>query len=539
MLVGVGCSFLLDTAEPDQCASDADCEASPLLRNRACVSGFCVVPASEKEPVTVAGPPEEGCSTSELCTQNNSNRASLCRVRGGPCTPWQTDRCGWIGGNWSDPNAIVIGDIQPFTVRQFDGSRSAPAYARRVREAIDLALSEFEAAAPTGSIFGDVRRPFAVLHCDSGLDAEEAQAALQHLTDVVGAQAIILGADDDLASLTSALTEKSVAVACSDCIAPFPPGPLAWRILPKLELEAPMAAWRVARLEDEIKAGPSAPSALKVAVLVTPGRASDAFVTALTDKLIFNGKSAIANGERFAIVRTEDPGLTAVNHPAHADALVAFEPDVIVVATAGDFPRFYLPLIEEKWPAGKRRPHYITTDLNFHVTGFASLLEDNDDLRRRISGTRPGYSPALQANIDSFGLRYLQKHGKPPDEAHSGYDAFYALALAILGNRHEPLLDGPHISRGFERLHGGNNPTDFRPDQLSFATAVLGQATGNLDVRGLWSELDWNLATRDLEADVSMYCFARDGEGRIVMNPNAGPHLATSTGLVTGTYACP
>lgn len=531
-----GCSLLLDTAEPVQCATDADCDADPMLRNRVCSQGFCVIPTLD--PSFVSGDAGDGCVSSELCTRGNGVK-SICKKVGGACVPWETDRCTKISGAWSDPNAIVIGDIQPFTVQEFNGKSRPIPYATRVRTAMDVALADFETESPGGFFFPDgTRRPFAIVHCDSGLSASGANAALKHLTEVVGAQAVIVGADEDLAAITAEATAKQIAIACSDCVGPLPDGPLAWRIIPRLALEAPMAAWRVARLEEEIKAGPTPPSTLKVAVLMTPGRAHEAFVAALDEKLRFNGKTANDNGSSFKIVKTEDPRLVPVDHVKHTETIAAFAPDVIVVVMSGDFPAYYLGSIEQLWTPGTRRPHYITTDLNFNVSTFAGKIS-SDDVRRRISGTRPGFSPELQANIDSFSVRYrIAANGGKPDYAHSGYDAFYAMAFAILGTRLQPVVDGPHIAASFERLRGGTGPIDFRPANIATATTFLGQASAKLEVRGLWSDLDWNLPSRDMDADVSMYCFELDDDSNLVLNPNAGPLLRTSTGVVEGHYSC-
>jgi hypothetical protein len=538
-LSAAGCSVLLSTAEPTQCTTTRDCDANPSFRNRVCEEGFCVIPKVPIEPVTNdAG---DGCVSSELCTQANSNRASVCKKAGGPCTPWQTEQCPYVSGAWSDPNAIVIGSILPLTARQFNGSLTPVPYMARVRRAIDLGLEELTTELPGGVPFGNgPPRPFAIVHCDSSFDDETARSAFRHLTEVVGVQSMIVGVDADLAAVTPLATTTKTAIACSDCVGPLPAGPLAWRIIPPLTLEAPMAAWRVAQLEAQIKAGPTPPATIKVAVLLEPGRAPEAFTAALQEKLRFNGKTVTENGSSFMIVKPEDPLKTSVFHAKHADTIVAFEPDVIVVAMGSDLPVHYIPLIEAKWPVGRARPHYVTTNLNFEVEPFDKVLTPaaDDDLRKRISGTRPGYAQDLQSNITAYELRFKQAYNfQPPDGNHSGYDAFYALAYAVLGSAVQPVHDGPHVSAGFERLRSGT-AIDFGPTQIGLAVALLGQPTANIDVRGLWSHLDWNVATRDLQSDVSMYCFQRAPDGSLVAKPDAGPHLQTSTGIVTGAYVC-
>jgi hypothetical protein len=537
--LAAGCSVILNTAESNQCSTNRDCDANPSLRQRVCEEGFCVVPKAPIVPINDAGQP---CVSSALCTQANSNKASFCAKAGGPCTPWQVAPCNFISDGWDAPNAIVIGSIYPFTVKQSGGAPLKLPYAERVRKAIDLALDEFRTEVPGGIVVpGEARRPFAVLHCDSSFDPVQARAAMKHLTDVVGVQAVIVGGDEELLAVSAQALAKRTAVVCSDCVGPFPAGEPAWRIIPPLALQAPMAASRVGSLETEIKAGPNPPLALRVAVLTEPGRAQAAFVAGLIAKLRFNGKTVVENGTNFTLVTSENPLTESVNHFAHADALTTFRPDVVVVAMGSDFPINYMTLIESKWPVDKPKPHYVITDLNYDVTSFSGTLGPSDDgLRRRISGTRNGFEQQLQDNIDGYTLRYQQAYNfARPDGNYSGYDAFYAMAYAIAAASIQLTIDGPHIAAGFGRLRGGATHVNFRPGEIGTGLALLGASTSaSIDVRGHWSNLDWNVATRDLATDVSMFCFQRDTDGLLVIKPDAGLRLVTSSGAISGTYSC-
>lgn len=540
LVSGLGCSLLLSAPEPSQCESPRDCDAIPALRGRVCEQGFCVPPAVVDAAVDAARPPE-GCSSAELCTKANSGKASVCREAGGPCTPWETAQCDPIRGEWKDPNAIVIGTILPFHVTQANGALVPYPYTKRLQRAIDLGLEELNAALPDGvPVPGGARRPFAVLHCDSYYDAALAVDAMTHLTDVVGAQAIIVGSDHDLAAIRPQALATKTPVVCSDCVGPFPPGPLAWRVVPPLAQEAAMAAWRVGDLEERIMSG-RAPSAMKVAVLATPDPGPASFVAALIPKLRFNGKSAAENGSAFTVRTTADPTKQAMNYVADADALAAFEPDVLVVAMGADFPAKYLQLLETKWTTTKPRPHYIMTALSFEVAPFANVIGPADeDVLERLSGTRPAFHQALERNIEAYTLRYRQRYNfERPDGNFSAYDAFYATAYAASAAAStEIVLDGPRIDAAFGRLRTGT-PIDVGPKQLEAGLALLGAQAGSIDLRGHASELDWDVATRDLVVtEFGMYCFGRDGDGALVLRVDAGPTLNTTTNVVTGSYAC-
>ena len=535
-LLAAGCSLILSTADPSQCATNRDCDANPSFKGRTCSEGFCVVPTDPVQQVNNdAG---DGCTSTTVCTQQNSNEASICRVVGAPCTALQNDICPFITGPWDQPNAIIVGSILPFHVTQADGSLVTLDYADRLRRAIDLADAELMTALPRGFAFpGSPARPVAVLHCDSEYKPARAQLAMKHLTEVAGAQAVIVGGDTELLAVEEQAAATQTAVLCSDCVGPFPPGNSAWRIVPPLVQQAPMAAWRVSDLETKIMAGTAPPASLKVAVLTEPGRGEDAFVGALTSTLRFNGKSAADNAAAFLVETEEDPLTKAVIYKTHADAITTLAPDVIVVAMGADFPLHYLDLIETDWPAGKPRPYYVLTALLYDASPFATLLRNTPEVNARISGTRTAYDPALQNNITGFTQRYRDANNfKNPDGNFSGYDAFYAITYAMAAATSQPVYDGAHVTAGLERLRAGT-VFDFGPDRLGTAIALLG-ALETVDVRGLWSGLDWDLTTHDLVVDAGMFCFALNGDNALVAKPDVSVRYAQATGVVTGTYTC-
>ena len=77
----------------------------------------------------------------------------------------------------------------------------------------------------------------------------------------------------------------------------------------------------------------------------------------------------------------------------------------------------------------------------------------------------------------------------------------------------------------------------MRQDKIGFGAALLGAASTTIDLRGLWSDLDWN-TQRDLHPDVGMYCFERTGNGTLVLKPDAGVRRSAATGAISGEYSC-
>lgn len=533
---GAGCSLVVDTSARVQCQTTADCEANPSLQGRVCQAGFCAIAGRDPGPVSSdAGP---ACVSTELCTQANSGRASICKKAGvTPCVPLEIDdECPTITGRWRDPNAILLGSLLPLTIKLPDKTHPASPYSKRLLRAIDLAAEEIDAAAPSGFFIGNTPRPIAILHCDSRGDPDHARRMFTHLVEDAGAQAVIVGWERDLASIAALAIDKKTTLVCSDCNTPAPPGTTTWKILPSITADAALAKWRVSELEGKVKA--TVPGDLRVTVLADGALAPRLFAEEAARTFVFNGVSAAQNGAtRFQLVQTEDPRTSFIDYDAYAQHIADFAPHVVVVAMASDFPTYHLPRIEKKWPTATPRPFYVVTQMSYDAATFENAVTD-DALRVRISGTHPFTTDQLRRNIDGYATRYQLSYKEPPDGNFSGYEAFYATALAIAANSGQPTLDAARISAGFASLVGGE-PYDVGPGGgLSIALETLLRGR-NLDLRGLYTELDWNLTTREIASDMGMFCFAREPGGRLTLKDVPGLRWSAASGEVTGTYSCP
>jgi len=534
----VGCTLLLDTPEPRQCTTTADCESRPALRNRVCAEGFCVNPQTAFTPVAADG--GSGCVSTALCTQANSNRPSRCPRTGEPCVPWETPDCPVVAGAWDNPNALVVGVLTPLSVLQHNKSLLKVPYIQRYIRGVNLAMLELNESLGLGLSVGLDRRPLAVVHCDSWDDPAHADAMFDHLVDTVGAQAVIVTTAEDVARVAEKAARKKIVLVSSDSQVKAPDGPLVWRTQPPIAPEGKLAAWRVGQLETKIRADLDlAPSAdIKVVSLAEGTATAKAFAESFAASVTFNGKGALANGASFVVVQAENPRDVTVDHIGYAQKIAAEHPHVIVVAMGQDFPTYYVRTIEDEWPVGAPRPYYVLSNLSHEVTPYAPVIGLDDELRKRFSGTRPAISRELQANVDAYVLRYRQEYNnQAPDSNHSGYEAFYALAYAMAAASQQSMMDGPHISTGFESLVAGSL-IDVGPGQASTALGLL-SAKGSIDLRGMWSTLDWDKLTREVHTDRTMFCFGRDGAGELFVDTDAGVSFSDATGAVTGTYACP
>lgn len=529
-IVLAGCSFLVDTTDRVQCSVTADCQANVALSNRVCRAGFC-----ELDPKPVSNEGGEGCTTSAVCTQVNGGK-SICKQAGGACVQLAIDGCTAITPGWDDPNPIFVGTLLPLTLIQPTKKAPDNAYAIRAKRAIELAAKELRDSLPGGYLAGGKSRPVSVIQCDSRGDPATAKQMFTHLTDVVGAQAVIVGWDEDLASIAADAQQKKTTLVCSDCLAPVPAGTVTYRILPNITSDAALVRWRVGQIEAELEA--KKPGDIKIALLTEDLLVSRTFQQDFIGKLTFNGQSA-ASQIPVALLdeRAPDPRKDFPDYDGISQRIAAFEPDVIVVAVASDFPTKYLPLIEQKWTGTKERPSYVVTELSYSATMFdAALLDDN--LRARISGTRPFATQELKANQAAFELAYRLEFNESGADVPSTYESFYVTALAIASASGQPSLDTAAIANGFGKLGSG---TTFDIGKNGFANALGMLAQGSsLNVRGIFTELEWN-AQREIPADMGMFCFDRKPGAALTVHDVESVRLSATTGqvTVTGTYACP
>ncbi len=528
-LVAAGCSFLVNTADRVQCSTDADCDESPALSGRICDQGFCAL-----RPQTVSDEAGASCTSTDVCTQANSGRASVCKRAGSGCVPWQIDGCPAITGKWRDPNAIVVGSLLPLHLKQKLGSIESP-YSKRLLRAIDLASEEIDTGAPQGFFVGGTSgRPIAVLHCDSRGDPDEAKAMFTHLTDVVGASAVIVGWDEDMANVAALAAEKKTAVVCSDCLAPIPPDARVWRILPPLAGDAALVSSRVLELEAQIKA--QTPGDIRVAVLVDGAPAQRHFLDELPKVLAFNGVDVLGNGARYLPIRTPDPRTDFVDYDGTASQIAAFAPHIVIAAMASDFPTYHLSRIEGALAPSAPRPYYVLTQISYDAAPFQQVLAD-DALRARVSGTHPFLTDARRQNLARYESSYRASYKEAANGNSSGYEALYALALAIAARTGQPLLDGPTISAGFPSLVSG--PTfDLGPGP-ALNTAISALRNGPIDIRGIYTDLDWNTATGEIASDMGLFCFGKEPDGTIVLRNVPTVRWSAATKQTTGSFVCP
>lgn len=531
-----GCSVILGSdLDAPQCTVDADCEREPALRGRVCRASFCVAPA-----IVATTPPGGSCLRSEECNGDGGTGANVCRD--GTCVALLNETCRFIAGDFLDPTAVFLGSVLPEHVRQADGSLVEYAYGRRLRLAQRLAAEQWrEKRAPL--VDGDVRS-LVLVQCDSEGTPATTERAVSHLLDVVGAPGIVVAGDDELASAYPQIEERQVAVVCSDCVGPAPAGAatrgLVRRILPPLVQQAPLAAKLVEELEPRVRAERSRPPGepIRVTMLAQATPASRAYADRVGELLVINGEpagdTASATYQRIDVPIAREGSLDAV---LLGDRIRAFAPDIVLVSTGTDFAASIGPAIERDFP---EPPYYVLNELALEVAPFGAWVSPNEARRRRIFGVAPAVGARNLENIAAFRTRYEATYTTegPADECWSGADAFHALAYAVTGAIRLPSLRGADIARAFERLRVPGITIDVGETGVGLGPSVL-LGESDIDLVGLWNDLDWKLPAGEIETDSAAWCLGRGPGDSLTLVRDAGVRWSRVAGSATGTLACP
>jgi hypothetical protein len=527
-LLLTSCSLLLSVADPEQCTTDADCEANPLFRGRVCRSGICAPkPQGQTQIVSTtndASADAGGCQSTDEC-KASPNSTSICRTKGMPCVPITSTECTDVTDGWDDPAALFIGFIGPSTFAEVTGNRPISLSVTVQRQSVVMALREV-ADHLEGGVLPRSGRRLVIVTCDSEANPDKAKAAMAHLTSNVGVAAVIAVNDTDVNAIIERARDEEVAVVCTDCASPPPTGEPAfvWRTRPPIAYQARLAAQLVDAL-----ARPREPA--KIVLLSQEGYPpSDSFVTEL-GKLL---PSSAGEREVFP-VQAPEPRLHVVDHEGLAKRILDIQPDVIVAADSLDLQTYYIPMVEKGWPrdgGSKPRPYWVDTDITLSAGSYGKAIADalqGDDLRRRILGVH-AFDPALDAAMTGYAKRYRLRYTQGPGSrlpdyfGQSAYEAFYSLFYALIDVNAEnnPAFDGKSVALAFSHLRGGT-PVDIGPDAVSGAVKAL-DARQTINLEGLWSRLDWDTTTRVVTGTpVQTHCLNVSPDGGITVDLVAGP----------------
>jgi ABC-type branched-subunit amino acid transport system substrate-binding protein len=459
------------------------------------------------DPVTDGAMPEMigECSTNSDCNADagkDGNSAAICRKPMGRCVPLLSPDCRTITGDgYTDDNAILIGSMFSLT-----GAQAGTNLPRQ--QSAQLAVEEINkvGGVPRGTTSADAR-PLVLVSCDESVDLVRAG---KHLVDELGVQAIVgPNTSQDVLDLSNRLTiEKGVLAmtpsGLASSIADLLDNNLTWQMVPNDVQRGPIMLQQINALEAALKAERKV-DAIKLAVVFRDDALGVGTRVSL-NSLLLNGKPLVDPTNLGVNVRIDPYDQTQLDQHGLIEQYVQFLPDIVVLAgTAEIVPNVLLP-IEQRWPADKPRPTYLTID----PVKSAELLNaaaSNDDLRRRIRGTGVTPSTRSKSTYDLFRVSYeLRYPGMQANGSGLGpsYDTVYAFAFAMAATRDLP-ISGQNLVQGLARLSGGTTEVEVQSTQVlaGFQRLVAGQS---INAIGTFGPLAWGGNGAVLGGTLEVWC---------------------------------
>jgi hypothetical protein len=277
-------------------------------------------------------------------------------------------------------------------------------------------------------------------------------------------------------------------------------------------------------------------SATRVAMLRDDLASAGAFAESFFRRIRFNGETALANGEAYQEVTVASDAADAAIDTA-AETLAKARPTIVVVV-GGTYARTesIIEQLEERLPAETPRPTYLLAFISpRHLAGF---IGKSPERRARIFSvdTSPN-----ETNNARFVIRYNQSHATHVSRDYNGgvtYDAFYLLAYGAFAAGEEP-RSGPGVARAFARLVPPGHPTDVGPSSILDALTVLSSG-GSIDLQGVASNLDFDLARGEETSDYRVFCAGVDARGTPTgEDVPAGVAFNARLRRVEGSLGCP
>lgn len=536
------CTLLYSDPAVEQCHTDADCALE-----LAGATGYCDVEhaicirvegssleSSSLEGSSLGAQSEvAGCSAD--LTLNPSCGLGAAPEGETPTCPFASRECPCVTGAFDAPDALVIGTLSPHTYRVSTGDLLQIPYVARWLRSIELGLNEWSTQMPGGRL-PRTDRPLAIVHCNSNDHLPTARRAMEHLMEVARAPVVVTLTDHDTDAVRYQALRGDTAVICATCLADPPPDPaetrLVWQIAPPLGVQATLYGWRVRELGGELRRERALPASapLEVVVLSQDYPGVNELAALLSSSLPTDSELHVTS------IQTSDPRALVSPQLEIARSVVSARPHVIAAVMDTDFTTYYLRMIEAEWPPGVARPAYVLTHMNQELQLFSDVVRD-DDLRRRVSGTGFGLSPAAAQNLDALARRFSAAYSEPLENTQYGYDAFYSALYAMLSTEASRSVDGAELSVSLGRLSSGVR-VDLGPAALQSSIGYI-KAAEPLDLVGTSSELDWHPTAHRTTADVTVWCLSRDSRGTLALLADAGVRWHHDTGEISGQYACP
>lgn len=421
------------------------------------------------------------------------------------------------------------------TLLSIEGIQSATNLQRQ--EAVALAVEQIDAVGgiPPAASGGDAR-PLVMVFCD---EVTNLMRAARHLVDDLRVSAIVgPNTSQDTLDLSNKLTIEAgtllvTPTAVASSITELADNDLTWLMVPSDLQRGKLMMHQINALERERNT--AGKSLVRLAIVYRNDALGQGTQRSLGD-LIINGKplnDPLNAGTPNGNVLIDGYDFGAADQNALVTRLVAFAPDIVVLAGTAEAVTTILNPLEQRWgDAGATRPSYVLIDSVKTPDLIAATA--NADLRARIRGTgiRPG--PESQSNATAFELDFRARFGITPTASGVGpsYDAAYAIAYALAATRNQP-TSGSSIGKGLRKLAGGSTVVNVGSSSLTTAFARLG-ANENITGIGTFVPFEWDTRGGMKGGVIEVWCIGASGGTPFYQS--SGLTYDVKSDVVSGTF---
>ncbi len=472
------------------------------------------------------------CTSNRACVEAHGGEPYVCRPTTHTCAAVASPDCQPL----FEPRDLVADDTLWLGVLLPKTGPAAAAYGVEHREAAELA--RLEIASATGVLDGKngsfVSRPVALVTCD---DAVDAWRAATHLVDDVGVPAVLgFGGGKEAIKLASTMLIPRGVLSVSTLSSspqitrlPQPPGPrMVWNTVYDTNNLAEATAKLITSAVEPLAAKGHRPT--RVVLIRDAGTWTLGFAETLFRDLVFNGRSAVDNGDGYQEFTME--GKASPDSPEigpNADRVVAAAPTIIVAFTSDWTPS--IAAIEARLPRGAPRPIYVLPNSTLQ-------REAGDEERSRsfLIMNDAGDGPANAHFVMRYNDARLTTQVTRISNPGATYDAVYLLTYAAFASPPGP-LSGQTLATAFSRLVPPGPPIELGPAQVLEALATL-HAGKTIAVFGTSGPLDFDLTSGEVSVDFALRCDGTPPGAGMDADVESGVVYRAATKTVEGTFHC-
>jgi branched-chain amino acid transport system substrate-binding protein len=545
MPTALACSLALPLDDQIACSADADC----LYSNGqgSCVDGFCQQPGVSEtgttNPDDTTGPTTTASTSDTLTTtldttvdpttdttdtSSESTGTPVACVMNSECEMDQ--RCGsegtcvdllsaecqileWPEGGEVD-NVVFVGSIMP-TGAPFTN------LVQPLENAVQLAIEDFNQET---SLQGD--RQIAWVGCDDSMGGDAAVNAATHLVNNVGVPAIVgpifsesvLDVANDVTIASGTFLMAPAATAMS--IAALDDDDLVWRTIPGDVYQANALVDRLIDLDNGDDPDVGVEPVTNLVILAK----DDAYGNGLLNAILPDVQAAFPSADIYTDLY-EDPtsfgsmdellasyGMVLSGVFEHQDSTEAVS-HVLFLGTS-EIQVFLYSYLGTVWQApGGPRPMPRFTVSHGAVPELERFI---DETPKALAAAKPlieaqlqGTSPVVlnPVNFAAFSIRYQIRFGdqEPLTSSALSYDSTMSTLFAACTIAADDPITGAGIAAGMPRLVDAEGDfISFSGSDLSFIMEARNALAtdGSVDLQGVSGELQWDVATGDVRADV-------------------------------------